>query len=87
MNYTKEKEAAEFILELQKYTREGVTLWVNDKSSSPVQAAQECLLRDETCYMRDYIRDDSDRITQIRFDRVDPVPEGYHGGTNFSGNR
>ena len=53
MNYTKEKEAAEFILELQKYTREGVTLWVNDKSSSPVKAAQECLLREETCYMRD----------------------------------
>ena len=46
MNYTKEKEAAEFILELQKYTREGVTLWVNDKSSSPVKAAQECLLRE-----------------------------------------
>ena len=51
------------------------------------ESPEECLLREETCYMRDYIRDDSDRITQIRFDRVDPVPEGYHGGTNFSGTR
>lgn len=74
MKTTKDKEAAEFILELREYVRKGVTLWLGDESCGPIEAAQECLLREEACYMRDYIRDESDRITQIRFDRVELLP-------------
>lgn len=68
-----------FVLEMQGYVREGVTLWMNGKTCTPIRAAQECLLREDECYMRDYVCDEENRIIQIRFDRVEPVPEDCIG--------
>lgn len=69
------RDIAGFVLELQEYVRDGVTIWMDGKNCSPVKAAQECLLREEACYMRDYICDERNRVVQIRFDRVDPLPK------------
>ncbi len=74
MNEPSAMEIAGFVLELQEYVRDGVTLWLNGRSCSPAKAAQECLLRENGCYMRDYICDEENRIVQIRFDRVDSMP-------------
>lgn len=55
------------------------------------KAASACLLREDSCYMRDYVCDEQNRVVAIHFDRVEPEKErslpygrGYAG---FSGSR
>lgn len=77
--------------ELKGYVREGVSLWLDGQRCSPGRAASACLLQEDSCYMRDYVCDEQNRVVAIHFDRVEPEEErslpygrGYAG---FSGSR
>jgi len=74
MGNTEDKALTDFILELQKYTKSGIPFYMDGKRCSPVKAAQECLLRENDSYMRDYVCDEEHRIVAVRFDRVKDSP-------------
>jgi len=71
-------------MELQDYTKDGVSLWLDDEECTPVRAARKCLLKDDGCYMRDYVFDEENHIVQIRFDRISA---GQNDCSKGSGNR
>ena len=79
MDNTEDKILTDFILELlelQKYTNNGIPFYMNGKKCSPVKAAQECLLKETGSYMRDYVCDEEHHIVAIRFDKVEDCPPG-----------
>ena len=91
MKDDRRREAEEMTAELKGYVREGVSLWLDGQRCSPGRAASACLLREDSCYMRDYVCDEQNRVVAIHFDRVEPEEErslpygrGYAG---FSGSR
>lgn len=70
MGNTEDKVLTDFILELQKYTKNGIPFYMDGKKCSLIEAAQECLLRESDSYMRDYVCDEEHRVVAVRFDRV-----------------
>lgn len=56
--------------ELRQYQKTGIRLLLNGQPSSPEEIARVCTFREDRCYMRDYIRDDSNEIWGIGFDFV-----------------
>ena len=91
MKDDRRREAEEMTAELKGYVREGISLWLDGQRCSPGRAASTCLLQEDSCYMRDYVCDEQNRVVAIHFDRVEPEEErslpygrGYAG---FSGSR
>ena len=74
MKDDRRREAEEMTAELKGYVREGVSLWLDGQRCSPGRAASACLLREDSCYMRDYVCDEQNRVVAIHFDRVEPDP-------------
>ncbi len=62
--------AKQLCKELKQYQRAGVRLLLDGNPSTPKEIAHVCTVREDQCYMRDYIRDDSDGIWGISFDFV-----------------
>lgn len=56
--------------ELKAYHDAGVTLWLDGHPSSPKEIAKACCLRENFSYMRDYIQNEQNEITDIAFDSV-----------------
>lgn len=56
--------------ELQHYQKAGVRLLLNGRPSSPEEIARVCTFREDRCYMRDYISNDSNELWGIGFDFV-----------------
>ncbi|MCI5994490.1 MAG: hypothetical protein MRZ45_00855 [Blautia sp.] len=56
--------------ELRQYQKAGIPLLLNGNPSSPEEIAIVCTVREDRCYMRDYIRNESDEICGIGFDVV-----------------
>lgn len=59
--------------ELQHYQKAGVRLLLNGRPSSPEEIARVCTFREDRCYMRDYISNDSDELWGIGFDFVKDI--------------
>lgn len=59
--------------ELQQYQEAGIRLLLNGHPSSPEEIARVCTFREDRCYMRDYISNDSDEIWGIGFDFVKDI--------------
>ena len=53
--------------ELQYYEREGMQLYLNDLPSRACEIVNACILAEESNYMRDFISDDQEHITGVRF--------------------
>ena len=66
----KRKKQDALCRELQQYCQQGLKLWLNGAPSSPRQIAKACATGEECGYMRDYIRDENDKITGIGYDHV-----------------
>lgn len=66
----KDKNAVSLIRELQSYEKQGTQLYLNEKRSRADEIADACLLAERCVYMRDFISDDADRITEIHFIRI-----------------
>lgn len=59
--------------ELQYYKRSGVRLLLNGRPSSPEEISRVCTFREDRCYMRDYISNDSHKLWGIGFDFVKDI--------------
>lgn len=68
-DYLKSNELCGYSLteELQGYEREGMQLYLNDLPSRACEIVNACILAEESDYMRDFISDDQDHITGVRF--------------------
>ncbi len=63
------------VRELQDYEREGTHLYLGNRPSSAEDIARACLLAEDSEYMRDFVGDETDRITEIHFIRIRKEPE------------
>ncbi len=59
--------------ELRQYQKAGIRLLLNGHPSSPEEISRTCTFREDRCYMRDYISNDSDEIWGIGFDFVKDI--------------
>ncbi|MCI9515660.1 MAG: hypothetical protein HFI80_00840 [Lachnospiraceae bacterium] len=66
-------KAQQLCKELQQYKKEGIRLLLNGSPSSPEEIARTCTIREDRCYMRDYISNDSNEIWGIGFDFVKDI--------------
>ena len=56
--------------ELQDYERQGTQLYLDERPSAAGEIANACLLAEPSGYMRDFISDEKDCITEIHFIRI-----------------
>jgi len=68
-----EKTSKQLKKELQEYRKAGIQLQLNGKPSDPQKIAKACSVEEENNYMRDYIRDESDKLRIIGFDRIKDI--------------
>ena len=66
----KKEEQSELCRELKDYTCAGVRLWLEGIRSTPEEIANACCFGENRTYMRDYIRNDREEITDIAFDSI-----------------
>lgn len=57
--------------ELSDYDGAGIRLWLDGVPSTPEEITRACCAREGNSYMRDYIRNSSDKVTDIAFDCID----------------
>ena len=69
-NNTRKKSAASLRRELQDYENQGTHLYLNNRPSSADEIVHACLLAEPSGYMRDFIGDDAEHITEIHFIRI-----------------
>lgn len=56
--------------ELQGYERAGTHLYLENRPSRADEIVSACLLAEDSDYMRDFITDDREHITEIHFVRI-----------------
>lgn len=54
---------------LDQYAKNGAALYWDDEPSTPNQIGKN-QVREEGCYMADYIFDDNGKVIEIRYDKV-----------------
>lgn len=64
------EESCAVFLELQEYEKMGITIWLEELQSTPAEIVQACIVREETNYMRDYVSNESGKIVELHFHRV-----------------
>lgn len=47
----------------------GIALFLEGELSTPVEIAGRCV-QEDSCYMADYVIDDSGYLTEVRYDKV-----------------
>lgn len=63
-------EKIQLFKELVNYEKQGVSLWMDNYPSSPVDIVNSGVLREEAVYMRDYVADEKGVLIEIHFDRI-----------------
>ncbi len=59
--------------ELQNYSQQGISIWLDGSPSSPDRICDAHRVREDISYMRDYVFDENG-LREIHFDRVkDPA--------------
>jgi len=57
--------------ELMAYESQGASLYMNGTKAPVGDIARACIFQEEdSCYMRDYVRDGSGRLVKVTFDQV-----------------
>lgn len=62
--------AASMMRELEDYEREGTHLYLGNRPSRAREIVSACLLAEDSDYMRDFISDEKEHITEIHFIRI-----------------
>ena len=62
--------AASLMRELQEYEKQGTQLYLEDHLCRAEEIVRACQLAEDSDYMRDFISDDRDHITEIHFVRI-----------------
>ncbi|MCR4907241.1 MAG: hypothetical protein K5985_00295 [Lachnospiraceae bacterium] len=58
------------IRKLELYARHGVELFLCGRLSTPEEIADEICMHEDLPYMADFVRDDDEKLCQIRYDRL-----------------
>lgn len=61
--------------ELESYERAGTHLYLGNRPSRAEEIVSACLLAEDSDYMRDFITDDQEHITEIHFVRITGAEE------------
>ena len=64
---TENKNYQELFSELTAYERSGVRMQIDGILASPLQIVSAHMIRENSNYMRDYIRDEEGKITELDF--------------------
>lgn len=56
--------------ELEMYSKQGVSLWLNDKPSTPKAIAKAHRVAEEGAYMRDYVENEKGEVELLKFDYI-----------------
>lgn len=70
MRRNKKEQRDSFRRELDEYAERGVSLWLNGHPSTPERICRAHQVAEDISYMRDYISDDSGKLTRLEFDSV-----------------
>ena len=73
MNSCSKEEAGTYFSirsELEEYKKLGIRITLEGEISSPCKVADECVFREDSNYMRDYVTDDLGRLIEIGFNKV-----------------
>ncbi len=70
MERTSKSASFALMAELQNYSEQGISIWLNGTPSSPDRICDACRVREGTSYMRDYVFDEN-VLREIHFDRVE----------------
>lgn len=64
------KRADELLCELEIYNRQGVSLWLNNKPSTPKAIVRAHRVAEAGVYMRDYVENEKGEVEKLRFDFI-----------------
>lgn len=67
----KERNYQELFAELSKYERAGIRMEIDGIPASPLQIVSAHMIREESCYMRDYIAESDGIIKKVNFHHLD----------------
>lgn len=56
--------------ELAAYKKQGVTLWLDGKPSTPGKIVKAHVVAEDGVYMRDYVQNDRGEVEKLTFDFV-----------------
>ena len=73
MNTCSKEEAGKYFSirsELEEYEKLGVRITLEGEKSSPGKVADECVFREDSNYMRDYVTNEYGRVIEIGFNQV-----------------
>lgn len=65
-----QEEESKLYKELRSYRQAGIQLWLDGMPSSPEEITRACYTMEGKNYMRDYIRNTKEEVTDIAFDLV-----------------
>lgn len=54
---------------LEVMRKNGIALFLEGEPSTPLEIAGKCV-QEDSCYMADYVMDDSGYLTEVRYDKV-----------------
>lgn len=63
-------EAVSLRRELQSYERAGTSLYLNGRKSRSDAIVHACMCSEDSGYMRDFISDETEHITEIHFIKI-----------------
>ena len=58
---------------LEKHASNGISLYLAGRKSTPLEVVDAVLVKEDSDYMADYVRDDDGCLVQVRYDRIDAV--------------
>ena len=64
------KGAGSLMKELHSYERQGTHLYLEDRPSRAEEIVSACMVAEQSDYMRDFVGDEQDHITEIHFIRI-----------------
>lgn len=64
-------EQSKLYRELTFYDSAGIRLWLDGVRSTPEEIARACCTGERKSYMRDYIQNAEEEVTDIAFDHID----------------
>ena len=67
---SEESELQRLYRELEDYEKKGIRITLEGSRVSPMQIVTACMIREEGCYMRDYIMNPVGNIEEVSFDSI-----------------
>lgn len=65
------KEYQDLFRELTRYEKKGVYIGLEGRPASPTQIVRAHMIRENPCYMRDYVLNEEGDLKELYFHRID----------------